>query len=231
MSERVSGHARRRTATRDAILDAAVAMLQENPGAPFSHETVAARCGIAARTVYRHFPTRADLTHALWLRIRNESAIEWPDSEAGMAASVTALFRQFEKHSTFVRAAISAAAATEYPTHGSAEGRAAFAQSLAGFLDRLPPGQRQQVIAACVAIYSAPFWQMLRDRGQLSPAAAADTASWVLEAVIAEARRRATPSPSSTRSRTGEQNHAARSPVSRASRRGRKDQRPAQHRR
>ena len=53
-----SGHERRK------IVDAAVAMLRENPAAPFSHETIAEKTGIAARTIYRHFPTRADLTAA-----------------------------------------------------------------------------------------------------------------------------------------------------------------------
>jgi hypothetical protein len=56
----------------------------------------------------------------------------------------------------------------------------------------LPAAQGHQLIAACVAIYSAPFWQMLREGGQLSERAAAETATWVLDAVIAEARRRAT---------------------------------------
>ena len=192
MAERASAHARQKVATREIILDAAVALLEEHPGATFSHEAIAERTGIAARTVYRHFPTRSDLTSAYWLRIRDQAGIRWPETETGIARSVRTLFRQFERHSAFVRASITAAAATEHPTHGSAEGRAAFARSLESLLARLPSRQGQQLIAACVAIYSAPFWQMLRDRGQLSHAAAAETAAWVLDAVIVAARRDAT---------------------------------------
>jgi AcrR family transcriptional regulator len=231
MTERASAHAHRKAATREVILQAAVTMLQEQSGATFSHESIAEETGIAARTIYRHFPTRADLTSALWLRLRDEAEIQWPDSETGIARSIKELFRQFEKHSAFVRAAIAAAAATDYPTHGSAEGRAAFAHSLEGLLDSLPPGHRQQLIAACVAIYSAPFWQMLRDRGQLSPAAAADTASWILDTVIADARRRTTRSQASTRRKTGDHDRATSRTVSRAPRPSRTHQRPAQHRR
>jgi AcrR family transcriptional regulator len=204
-------------ATREAIIDAAVVMLREDPGAPFSHEVIAARTGIAARTIYRHFPTRADLTSAFWVRIRDDTGTRWPETESGIATSVKALFRQFERHAPFVRAAIAAAAATNHPAHGSAEGRAAFGHALEGLLDRLPPGQGQQLIAACLAIYSAPFWQMLRDRGQLSSTAAAETAAWVLEAAIGQARRRAGRSRTSSRRRTGAQDHASSSDVSRPS--------------
>jgi AcrR family transcriptional regulator len=231
MTERASAHAHRKAATRDVIVNAAVGMLRDHDGAPLSHESIAGKTGIAARTIYRHFPTRADLTSALWVCMRDKAGIQWPDRETRIARSVKTLFRQFEKHSTFVRASIAAAAATEHPTHGSAEGRAAFANSLAELLKRLPSGDGQQLIAACVAIYSAPFWQMLRDRGQLSHTAAADTASWVLDAVIAEARRRATRSPAAARITKGEQNHGVNRSVPRSPRRERADQRSAQHRR
>lgn len=208
MPERASAHERRRAATREAIIDAAVAMLRQNPGAPFSHEVLAEKTGIAARTIYRHFPTRADLTTAFWGRIRDDTGTRWPETESGIATSVKTLFRQFERHAPFVRAAIAAAAATNSPVHGSAEGRAAFGHALAGLLERLPAAEQQQLIAACLAVYSAPFWQMLRDRGQLSSTAAAETAARVLEAAIGEARRRATRSGTAARRRTGEQDHA-----------------------
>lgn len=227
MLKQGSAHERRRAATREAIIDAAVAMVRADPGAPFSHEAIAAKTGIAARTVYRHFPTRADLTTAFWVRIRDDTGTRWPETESGIAYSVKALFRQFEKHSAFTRAAITAAAATNHPAHGSAEGRAAFAHSLEGVLDRLPAAQGQQLIAACVAIYSAPFWQMLRDRGQLSSTAAAETAAWLLDAVIAQARRAARSRTSAVR-RTGEQNHASTRNVSRSSSRRRAHQRATQ---
>jgi mannose-6-phosphate isomerase-like protein (cupin superfamily) len=190
MTKVASAHTRRKAVTRDAIVDAAFAMLREAPGAGFSHEAIAAQTGIAARTIYRHFPTRANLTEALWLRMREQTAIEWPDSEAGIVPAVHALFKQFEEHSVLVRAAITAAATTDYPVHGSAEGRAAFKRTLAELLSKLPDKEAEQLVAACVAVYSAPFWQMLRDRGRLSSKSASETAAWVIDAVIASARVR-----------------------------------------
>lgn len=187
-----SAHDRHRAATRGTILDAAMAMLRDEPAEPFSHEAIAARTGLAARTVYRHFPARADLVGALWTRLRDETGTRWPTTEQDIARSIRAQFRQFETHAALVRASIVASAtAGNYQVHGSAEGRAAFRQSLAPLLQRLPAAEANRLVAICVAIYSAPFWQMLRDRGQLSASDAREAASWAIEAIIASGQVRA----------------------------------------
>ena len=186
-----SAHARQRESTRNAILDTALRMLHDDPASMVSHEAIADRSGIAARTVYRHFPTRGHLTGALWARMRDETGTRWPTTEADIAPSVRAQFAQFEQHETFVRASILTPAMAEYQSHGSAEGRAAFQQSLAAVTRHLSPAESRRLIAVCVAIYSAPFWQMLRDRGKLSPEEARQAAASAFEAVISAARARA----------------------------------------
>lgn len=166
-------------------------MLREEPASRVSHEAIADRSGIAARTVYRHFPTRANLAGALWARMRDETGTRWPTTEASIAPSVRAQFAQFEKHETFVRACIVTPAMADYQAHGSAEGRAAFQQSLAAVTRDLPPADSRRLIAVCVAMYSAPFWQMLRDRGKLSAEEARQAAATAFEAVISAAKVRA----------------------------------------
>ena len=168
-----------------------MAMLREAPTSKVSHEAIAERSGITARTVYRHFPARAHLAGALWERMRDETGTRWPSSEAEIAPAVRAQFAQFEKHEAFVRASIVASGMREYQAFGSAEGRAAFGRSLAAITRDLSPAESRRLIAVCVAMYSAPFWQMLRDRGQLSAQQAQQAAAGALEAVIAAARARA----------------------------------------
>ncbi|MEP6495540.1 MAG: TetR/AcrR family transcriptional regulator [bacterium] len=182
---------RQRAGTRQAILDAAFDMLREDPAPVFSHETVAERARVAARTVYRHFPARTDLTLALWERIRSAAGVRWPQSEADILPALGVTFGQFEEHAQVTRAVISAAASTDYPTHGSAEGRAAFRRSLARILEALPPDEGDRLIASCLAIYSAPFWQMLRDRGQLAPEQAREAGVGAMDAVLTAALSRA----------------------------------------
>ena len=167
-------------------------MLRDEPFELFSHEAVAQRAGVAARTAYRHFPTRADLVRALWERLRDETGTSWPSTEAQILPATRAQFETFEAHSALVRASIVAAATANYPVHGSKEGRAAFRQSLADITRDLTAERADQLVALCVAIYSAPFWQMLRDRGQLTNEQAAEAASWALAAIIEAARGSAT---------------------------------------
>ena len=53
--------ARHLESTRSAILSAAADLFLAHDGASFSVQEVADRAGVTHRTVYRHFPTRADL--------------------------------------------------------------------------------------------------------------------------------------------------------------------------
>jgi AcrR family transcriptional regulator len=182
---------RQRAATRQSILDAALRMLREEPATAFSHETVAARAAVAARTVYRHFPARSDLTRALWEQIRDTTGTRWPRTEAAILPALRVTFGQFDEHEALTRAVISAAANTGHPVHGSAEGRAAFREALTDLLAVLPADEGDRLVATCLAIYSAPFWQMLRDRGQLSAAEAGEAGAAAMEATLGAARARA----------------------------------------
>jgi AcrR family transcriptional regulator len=188
--EMLSPAERQRAATRQAILDAALRLVREEPATPFSHEAVAERASVAARTVYRHFPARADLTRALWERIRDTTGTRWPRTRAAILPTLRATFAQFDEHEALTRAAIAAAANTGHPVHGSAEGRAAFREAMADLLGVLPPDEGDRLVAACLAIYSAPFWQMLRDRGQLSAADAREAGVAAMDALLSAARAR-----------------------------------------
>ncbi len=52
---------------REAVIDAALELLAEQPGA--SMATIAERSGVGRTTVYRHFPHREDLVRALFGRV------------------------------------------------------------------------------------------------------------------------------------------------------------------
>lgn len=181
-------HGRPRAETAERILAAAFEQLRDAPEAPFSHEIVAERAGISARTVYRHFPTQADLVQGVWRQLRDRSGTTWPRRPDAIVPELRGLFAQFERNNALTRAMLAAAPRANYPVAGSAEGREAFREALAPWLAQLTRAQQAALIAQCVAIYSAPFWQMLRDRGQLSAKAAEDAAVATMEAVLAAAR-------------------------------------------
>jgi hypothetical protein len=70
------------------------------------------------------------------------------------------------------------------------EGRPAFRRSLAHITKHLPESEQRRLIAVCLAIYSAPFWQLLRDRGELTGDEPGEAAAWALTAVLKAAKSR-----------------------------------------
>jgi len=179
---------RQAAATREQILDVAFEMLTRHPNDPFSHEAIAEKAGMGARTVYRYFPGRAELLQALWERLRGATGIRFPASEEEVVPFIRGMFQQFEDHQALVRAVINSPISMEVRKTGAIRGRADLTKSLSKALSGLPPRRQTQVIAVFLTLYSGNFWQTLRDRGGLSGPDAQEAAAWALEALLKAAR-------------------------------------------
>jgi AcrR family transcriptional regulator len=168
--------------TRTLILDTAMGILADK--APFSHESIAAEAGVGPRTVYRHFPSRADLYAALWERLRTTTNIRFPQALQQILPLIASAFRSFQDHAELVRATMASEAGNDVRAQGAIEGRAAFLTSLAPHIEGLPEAEQRRLVAVCLAIYSAPFWQLLRDRGELSQDEAEEAGVWAMKVVL-----------------------------------------------
>jgi AcrR family transcriptional regulator len=100
-------------ATREQILETAMDMLSQGPEEPFSHEAIARKADMGARTVYRYFPHRADLLQALWERLRETTQTRFPGSESEVALLIGEQFRHFDEHAALVRASLATSATAE----------------------------------------------------------------------------------------------------------------------
>jgi AcrR family transcriptional regulator len=80
-----SARARAMNETRDRILDVALDVLGQNPDA--SMGDVASAAGVVRRTVYGHFPTRADLVRTLAQRAVDEVAAVLTEVDAAEGAA------------------------------------------------------------------------------------------------------------------------------------------------
>jgi AcrR family transcriptional regulator len=179
--------------TRDHIIAAAKNLLLDAPTEPFSHERVALAAGVGPRTVYRHFPTRADLMQALWERVRDETRTRFPSSATEVVAFARTQFNEFNEREALVRASNAFPAAAELRAQGSLEGRPAFRRSLAEITRSLPEWEQRRLVALCLAIYSAPFWMLLRDRGELVGEEPGEAAAWALSVLLQAAKTRKRP--------------------------------------
>ena len=180
--------------TRDQILDEAYELLANHPDQPFSHEAIAARAGVGARTVYRYFPAQSDLYEELWVRVRKQAGTICPSFEAEILPQIPILFGGFNRNEKVIRAVLESPAGHRIRERGAPEGRAAFSQSLAGLTAGMSPAKKRQVVAIFLAIYSAPFWELLRKRGGLSGADAMAAAEWAMSALIQALQRKQTAS-------------------------------------
>lgn len=86
---KVSLRARFRTATREAILEAAAGLLGSDGGAQTRMEDIAARAGVAVGTVYNYFEDRKALVSAL-LESRTRSLLDELDAGAAPARKSSA---------------------------------------------------------------------------------------------------------------------------------------------
>jgi hypothetical protein len=88
-----------------------------------------------------------------------------------------------------IRAVLESSAGHRVRERGAPEGRAAFSKSLAGLTAGMSPAEKRRVVAIFLAIYSAPFWELLRKRGGLSGADAIAAAEWATGALIQALRK------------------------------------------
>jgi AcrR family transcriptional regulator len=181
---------RQAAATREQILEVAMLQLGQGPRGTFSHESIAEVAGMGARTVYRHFPDRASLLEALWERLREATHVRFPESEEEILPLARTVFQEFDANETLVRAVLTSPAGTDVRERGGVEGRAAFEKSLAPLIDGLPEHKCSRIIAVFVAVYSAPFWNLLRERGRLSGPEAQEAVAWVLSSLLRAAKEK-----------------------------------------
>lgn len=181
--------ARQMAATRDTILETAMAMLAGGEDQGFSHESIADAAGMSARTVYRHFPDRGSLLQALWERLREQTKTRFPVREEEITSLTRTAFRQFDAHEPLIRSVLNSSAGTAVRERGGAEGRPAFTQSLAPLLGGKSAKERARIVAVFLALYSAPFWNLLRDRGGLNGTDAQEAAVWALETLLEALRK------------------------------------------
>jgi AcrR family transcriptional regulator len=192
---------RQTAATREQILDVAFEMLTRHPNDPFSHEAVARKAGMGARTVYRYFPSRAELLQAVWERLRGTTQIRFPTAEDEIVPFIRDMFQQFENNETLVRAMIDSPLGREVRARGSVKSRAELTRSLSKILPGLTARRQSQVVGLFLSLYSGNFWQALRDRGGLSAADAQEAAVWAMQALLDAARREAISIPKSKETR------------------------------
>ncbi len=147
MADGEAGRAPRRRAdarrNEGALLDAAAAAFVSS-GVEAPVRDIAARAGVGVGTIYRHFPTRADLVVAVYRHQVEACAEAGPTLLAGAGSPYAALVQWIDQFVDFLVTKHGLAAALQSDDAG-------FATLHAYFLDRLVPVCAQLLDAAAAA--------------------------------------------------------------------------------
>ena len=121
---------------------------------------------------------------SVWQRLREMMQIRFPASEEDIVPLTRQAFDALNENETLVHAVMSSLAGAHIGNLPGYEGREAFTASLLPKLVGLPSKERRWIVGSFVAIYSAPFWQLLRTRGELSAAESVEATTWILTTLL-----------------------------------------------
>lgn len=189
--------------TRQWIVEAATALLEDGGATALTNAAIAARAGIAERTVYRHFGTRDalldEIAAAFMLRL---DAPAPPDSVAGLLAYPAALFGCFEARSQLVQAALDSELFIRVRDGQAAERWTAIRRVLDAQWPAATPHERELTAANLRYLLSATTWRYYRQHLGFDSRRTVESVQLALRCLIEGLPRPATRGPS--RRRTAE---------------------------
>jgi AcrR family transcriptional regulator len=172
--------------TRDRIVQAAVAVLAEQPAAEMSNESVGRAAGIAPRTVYRHFPARSDLLDAVWEEIDHRLGLsQMPaTSSAELIAFIPELFGRFDANAAIVESLITSSTGHEMSRRTGQRRLEAIERALGQETERLPRLERDRLTALVRVLTSPMTWYLLRQKTRVTGDEPALAVTWALRNLI-----------------------------------------------
>ena len=171
--------------TRDLIMRAFQELLQNDHPDAITYPQVAEAAGVSLRTVYRYFPTRADLLQiaAAWFGELTEGA-RWDDPATvrDLAGVIPHMGRLFDEHTNVFRAL--ADVELERPR------RDAVAAAVAEVAPDLPEAEVRRAEAMLACIRSGRSWLVLHEQYGLTGDDIVATLDWAATTLLEDVRRR-----------------------------------------
>lgn len=183
-----------RKETRERIVRAVLELLETDSPATISVPAVAARAGVSLRTVYRYYPTKADLVHSashIFDDPVTQRLGQQPyDPDADVSEYLRRLWGEFSHNLPAVRAQHQSAAGREIRTARLDEFRAKIQLSVGKAAPDLPDDERADFVDLLIAVTSSSMFLELVDRMGHPPDKAVDLAMRTVGALQNEIRAR-----------------------------------------
>ena len=177
-------HARQ---TREIILAAYVELLKDGPAEAVPVTAIAKRAEVAAKTIYRHFPTRGDLNAAAGSWIREHLIPMVPMAALGdLPAAFAAALRSLDERPELARALATSDVGREIFTEFEQDLSDSLSRLIREHNPRLSEAQHRRAHAALQYLDSIYAWVTLRDRFGMSAAEQGEVIGWMMRLVIDE---------------------------------------------
>jgi AcrR family transcriptional regulator len=181
-----------RDLTRSRIVRAVLDLLETDSPATISVPAVAGRAGVSLRTVYRYFPTKADLIHSaahVFDDPITQRLGQRPDDRgADLGEYLRRLWAEFGQNVPAVRAQHQSAAGREIRAARLDEFRARIGLTVAKSAPDLSDEERADFVDLLIALSSSSMFLELVDRMGHRPEHAADMALRAIGALQNEIR-------------------------------------------
>ena len=197
-------------ATRARILDACVSVMET--GSELTYSNVADAAGVQERTVYRHFPTKADLEAGLWNWIIEHltHADFKARSEDELVAAMRTSFIGFDAGAPLIQAMLHSRQGLEIRLSQQAMRRVMFEACVEDAVPVALPPIRTRAAAALQVLYSAATWEFLRNFWGMDATEAADTVELAIRALLTGLRASVQQDESSLRLQSEDRNQNSR---------------------
>lgn len=179
-------------ATRERILAAMAALVEEGGGQEPTNRAVAERAQVTEVTVYRHFPSRELLLKGLWEHLNRKDGVRvgMPESPADLLAKIGPLMASFDASPAQIIGRITTQQGRAARSSLDPERREAFQAVVAQAAPGLAEGEQTKAAAVLQLLYSAYGWISLREQWSLTGKPAADALGWAVEVLLADLKSR-----------------------------------------
>lgn len=179
---------RQRAETRQRILDAAIDVLAEE--GELTIPVVAERAGVAARTVYFHFGSKAGLFEELSDLLDREIGVwAFPESSDDLVEYSRAFSDAFVDDLRIWRALVASRAGADVRARGRARRLESLRRALGGRLSGLEPDDRLLAAAVIYLQFGAATRLALLDQFGLSAEQAGRGTAWAIRSLLAQLDR------------------------------------------
>src|ERR1700683_5274716 len=175
-------------ATRGRVLAGGASLMEA--GTELTYSAIARAAGVQERTVYRHFPAKADLEAGLWEWITSRlTHVDFGAATADeLIASMRRSFSGFDASAPLIQAMLHSTQGREVRLRQQPDRRAMFRACVDAAVPEAEPAVRERVAAALQVLYSAPSWELLRTFWGMDADQAADTIELAIRSLLAGLR-------------------------------------------